>query len=119
MKKIFSALFVWPWRALSWLRGTLANLLLLAVVIFFASVLLHDGNKAALSDNTLLYVQPGRAIVEQRNYDDSLGTLMQQSDDDVPAESVLHEMTSAIRWAKDDKHIKGIVIQTDQLEGQT
>lgn len=117
MKKIFSALFVWPWRALSWLRGTLANLLLLAVVIFFASVLLHDGNKAALSDNTLLYVQPGRAIVEQRSYDDSLGTLMQQSDDDVPAESVLHEMTSAIRWAKDDKHIKGIVIQTDQLEG--
>lgn len=116
MKKIFTALFVWPWHALSWLRGTLANLFLLAVVILFTSVLLHDGKKSTLTDNTLLYVQPGRAIVEQRSYDDSFRTLMQQSDEEVPAESVLHEMASAIRWAKDDKQIKGIVIQTDQLE---
>lgn len=117
MKKILSAVFVWPWHALSWLRSTLANLLLLIVLVFVAAVLLHDGSKAALKDDTLLYVQPGKTIVEQRSYDDSLSSLLQQSEDESPAESVLHEMTSAIRWAQHDKHIKGIVIQTDQLEG--
>jgi len=117
MKKILSAVFIWPWRALTWLRGTLANLLLLMLVVLVTSGLLHGGSKVVLEENTLLYVQPGRMIVEQRSYDDSFSSLMQPTDEEIAEESVLHEMTSAIRWAQHDKHIKGIVIQADDLEG--
>lgn len=117
MKKILSAIFIWPWRALTWLRGTLANFLLLMLVVLVTSGLLHGGSKVVLEENTLLYVQPGRMIVEQRSYDDSFSSLMQPTDEEIAEESVLHEMTSAIRWAQHDKHIKGIVIQADDLEG--
>ncbi|MEZ5435381.1 MAG: S49 family peptidase [Pseudomonadales bacterium] len=42
---------------------------------------------------------------------------MQSIDEEIPEESVLRKITSAIRWAQHDKKIKGIVIQTDNLEG--
>ncbi|MEZ5539537.1 MAG: signal peptide peptidase SppA [Pseudomonadales bacterium] len=116
MKALLRTLFVLPWHALSWLRGALANLILFFFLAAIIYTLLHDESKVALKDNTILYVQPGRSIVEQRSYDDSLSSLLQTSDEVIPAESVLHEMVSAIRLAQHDKHIKGIVIQTDWLE---
>lgn len=117
MKKLFTCLFFLPWHALTWLRQILANLLLLVIMLFVTVALLHDENKVVLENDTLLYVQPGRTLVEQRSYDDSFSTLMQSTDEEIPEESVLHEITSAIRWAQHDKKIKGIVIQTDNLEG--
>ncbi len=117
MKKLLNAIFVLPWRALSWLRGAIANLILFGILVVVAYSLLHDESKTTLKDNTILYVQPGRSIVEQRSYDDSFSSLLRSGDEVIPEESVLHEMATAIRWAQHDNHIKGIVIQTDWLEG--
>lgn len=116
MKSVFTMMLVLPWRVLSWLRGALANLLLLGILIAVFVGLLGDNNKPTLSDNTILYVEPGPAIVEQRTYEAPFSKIMQPSDEQ-PLESVLHEMTSAIRWAQHDNHIKGIVIKTDWLAG--
>jgi protease-4 len=114
MKKFLKALFVLPWRTLGWLRATLANLLMLGVVILVITSFI--GREAKIPDNAVLLVEPGRMIVEQRTYGNPLDSLM-QSHDDEPAETVLRELTSAIRWAANDKKIKAIVIKADLLEG--
>jgi protease-4 len=116
MKNILRTIFVLPWRALSWLRGALANLIMLAIVIFVLLGIFGDGKKPTLPDNAILYVEPGMSIVEQRSYADPFSSIM-QTDEEKPAETLLHEMTSAIRWAQHDKNIKGIVIKTDWLAG--
>ncbi|HQQ75572.1 MAG TPA: hypothetical protein PK031_10515, partial [Pseudomonadales bacterium] len=62
MKSVFTMMLVLPWRVLSWLRGALANLLLLGILIAVFVGLLGDNSKPTLSDNTILYVEPGPAI---------------------------------------------------------
>ena len=114
MKNMLRTLLVFPWQALSWLRGAIANLLLLGILVILFVGSLDDGKKTTLSANTILYVEPGPAIVEQRIYADRLARLMQPNDEQ-PADTVLHEMTSAIRWAQHDDNIKGMVIKTDWL----
>ena len=114
MKNMLRTLLVFPWQALSWLRGAIANLLLLGILVILFVGSLDDDKKATLSGNTILYVEPGPAIVEQRNYADPLARLM-QPDNEQPADTVLHEMTSAIRWAQHDDNIKGMVIKTNWL----
>lgn len=116
MKTFFRTVLVLPWQALSWLRGAIANLLMLGILVAVLVGVFSDGKKATLPQNTILYVEPGASIVEQRSYADPLGRMM-KPDNEEPAESVLHEMTSAIRWAQHDNNIKGIVIKTDWLAG--
>lgn len=116
MKSFFRALFVLPWKLLSWLRGAIANLLLLSLIGFIALGIFGDGKKTTIPDNAILYVQPGTTLVEQRSYTDPLGQVMRRNDE-IAAESVLHEMTSAIRWAQHDSKIKAMVINADWLAG--
>lgn len=116
MKSILRTIFILPWRALSWLRGAIANLLMLAILAFVMIGIWDDGKKPTLPDNAILYVEPGMRIVEQRSYADPFSSIM-QTNEEIPAETVLHEITSAINWAQHDNNIKGIVIKTDWLAG--
>ncbi|HQQ64098.1 MAG TPA: signal peptide peptidase SppA [Pseudomonadales bacterium] len=114
LKKFLRIVFVLPWRTLGWLRAALANLLMLVVVIVLgASFIGHEGK---LPDEAVLLVEPGHAIVEQRTYGNPVDSLMQSREEE-PAETVLREMTSAIRWAANDNHVKAIVIKPGLLEG--
>ena len=114
MKRLLTLLFVLPWRALGWLRGALANLLLLAIIVLVASSLTGNKTAPALAGKAVLYVEPGTAIVEQRSYADPFSSMVAPAGEE-PTESVLHEMTSAIRWARHDANITGIVIHADWL----
>lgn len=105
-----------PWKALGWLRSAIANLLMLVILVFVLLGVFGDGKKTTLPDNAILYVEPGISIVEQRSYADPFIKIMEQ-DEEKPQETVLHEMTSAIRWAQHDKSIKGMVIDTGWLAG--
>ncbi len=105
-----------PWKALSWLRSAIANLLMLVILVFVLLGIFGDGTKTTLPDNAILYVEPGISIVEQRSYADPFIKIMER-DEEKPQETVLHEMTSAIRWAQHDKSIKGMVIDTSWLAG--
>ncbi len=107
-------LFVWPWRALGWLRLVITNLLTLIVVVAVALGL--AGNETPIPEHSVLYLEPGTSIVEQRSYDAPLNTLL-STQEEQPAETVLHEATSAIRWAAHDDHIKALVIKADNLAG--
>lgn len=116
MKTLLRTILVMPWRLLSWLRGVIANLFMLGLLVFVLLGVFGKGKAPTLPDNAILYVEPGMSIVEQRSYTDPFNNIM-QADEEIPAESVLHEMTSAIRWAQHDKNIKGLVIKADWLTG--
>lgn len=94
MKNLLKNLLVLPWRALGWLRGVIANLLMLAVLVIFLFGMFGQGN-TTLPSNAILTLQPGTTIVEQRSYDDPLSIL--STDKNKPGESVLHELASAVR----------------------
>lgn len=116
MKSFLLAALTFPWRLLGWLRTAVANLLLLGLLGVGIAALIGHEEESALPDNAVLYIELGETLVEQHSYSDPLTSLMQASDN-TTKETVLHEVTSAIRWAATDDSIRAIVLDADNLQG--
>jgi protease-4 len=116
MKIFLRSVFTFPWRFLNGLRQTLANLFMLMLVGFALTLLVGYEEKASIPEHAVLLVQPGQALVEQRSYNDPFMELLQPTQD-APAETVLYELTSSIRWAAQDPRIEALVLNLNHLAG--
>ena len=116
MKTFLRCFFTFPWRVLGWLRTALANLILIGIIGLCIAGLVGREEKTILPDNAVLYVQLGQTLVEQRTYTDPLIHILQQ-DSGTPPETVLHELTAAIRGAATDNRIKALVLDVNDLAG--
>ncbi|OLQ90518.1 signal peptide peptidase SppA [Vibrio panuliri] len=116
MKTIFKYIglfFKGIWKAVTFIRVALANLLFLAFIalIYFAYTNVESTVTPPPPKKSALIVNISGPIVEQATYQnpmDSLtGSIFGQ---DLPRENVLYEIVSTIRHAKDDPNITGIVL---------
>ncbi|GAK87686.1 signal peptide peptidase SppA [Vibrio ponticus] len=116
MKTIFKYIglfFKGIWKGITFIRVALANLLFLAffALIYFAYTNVESSVTPPEPKKSALIVNISGPIVEQSTYQnpmDSLtGSLFGQ---DLPRENVLYDIVAAIRHAKDDQNITGVVL---------
>lgn len=116
MKTFLVRLFTLPWRMLGWLRATLANVLMLLLVVAVLLAVSDQEEGTSLPDTGVLHVVLGETLVEQRNPSDPMMNML-AGDHSADTETVLQDITQAIRWAATDDRIRAMAINTDNLQG--
>jgi len=114
MLKILKSILLLPWKLLTWIRQTLANLILLVLIILGLSAYLsHEQPNAAPSEGALI-IAPSGAIVEQTQYVDPF-TLLLQEEDTRSQETLLHDITLSIEYAADDENVTALILDNSWL----
>ncbi|ELV8723965.1 signal peptide peptidase SppA [Vibrio harveyi] len=115
MKKIFqfiSLIFKGIWKAITFVRLALANLIFLVMiaVFYFAFTYTGEGQPTVEKESALVMNLSG-PIVEQRRYvnpmDSVAGSIL---GNEIPKENVLFDIVDTIRYAKDDPKVSGLVL---------
>lgn len=115
MPRFLSLAIRLPLRLLKGLRETLANLLMLGLLVLLAATVLDKEPHATLPESAWLEVALGDTLVEQRSLSDPLAALLPAGE--MPQESVLQELVTAIQRAGNDPRIRGMTLHTDRLQG--
>ncbi|EKO3852430.1 signal peptide peptidase SppA [Vibrio harveyi] len=115
MKKIFQfigLIFKGIWKAITFVRLALANLIFLVMiaVFYFAFTYTGEGQPTVEKESALVMNLSG-PIVEQRRYvnpmDSVAGSIL---GNEIPKENVLFDIVDTIRYAKDDPKVSGLVL---------
>jgi len=115
LRRVFGGL----WNLLTWIRGALANLVFLVLIIaVIAAVSVGSKHEAmpAVPDAAVLVLDPSGVIVEERTYSDPVSVLL-SAEQGQQSETVLWDMVDAIDYAADDSRIQSMVITTDFMAG--
>jgi protease-4 len=104
-------------RGLDGLRRFLVNVLFFGLLVALAIAAL--GGRAKVPDGAALVVHPQGTIVEQLSGGDPIERLVAESAGvgSVAKETLLKDLTDAIRAAKDDKRIKALYLDVDDMSG--
>lgn len=119
MKTLWQALkniLLFPWRLLTWLRQILANLLLLVLILLLVAVFWGQEKQVAIPEKGALVIAPTGTLVEQHSYTDPVSLLL-MDEDDMDMETLLHDVTLAIRRATTDPDVTALVIDAGWLQG--
>lgn len=120
--------FLALWQAIDLMRKIFVNLLFIAVVFgFFFFALLIMGMAAAaggeggdgvivVPDSTALVLRPQGRVVEQLSGDPVDRAIQRAMGEEVP-EALLKDLVDAVREAKDDKRVKVLFLDLNQLLG--
>ena len=98
--------------ALDWMRRLALNLLflfILGVLVFMFS----PSVEREVAEGAALVIRPAGALVEEAQLESPLALLRRGSG--LPAQTELHTLVDAVRAARDDERIAGLVIETDDL----
>ncbi|APX05537.1 signal peptide peptidase [Vibrio sp. B1FIG11] len=115
MKKLFKfigLIFKGIWKAITFVRLALANLIFLVMiaVFYFAFTYTGEGQPTVEKESALVMNLSG-PIVEQRRYvnpmDSIAGSVL---GNEMPKENVLFDIVDTIRYAKDDPKVSGLVL---------
>ncbi|OHY92800.1 signal peptide peptidase SppA [Vibrio rotiferianus] len=115
MKKLFKfigLIFKGIWKAITFVRLALANLIFLVMiaVFYFAFTYTGEGQPTVDKESALVMNLSG-PIVEQRRYvnpmDSIAGSVL---GNEIPKENVLFDIVDTIRYAKGDPKISGLVL---------
>lgn len=120
MKKIFKLIgliFKGIWKAISFVRLALTNLIFLLSIALIYFVYLHGAEtQPQVEKASALVLNLSGPIVEQSQYvhpmDSIAGSLF---GNEMPKENVLFDVVKTIRYAKDDDKITGIVLALRDL----
>lgn len=120
MKKIFKLIgliFKGIWKAISFVRLALTNLIFLLSIALIYFVYLHGAEtQPQVEKASALVLNLSGPIVEQSQYvhpmDSITGSLF---GNEMPKENVLFDVVKTIRYAKDDDKITGIVLALRDL----
>jgi protease-4 len=102
------------WRGLDGLRKFLHLLVLLVIFGFLVGVL--RTSIPHLPSQAALVIRPQGELVEQLS-GDPVDRALNEAQGDGRAQTLLRDVTDAIRAAKSDKRIKAIVLQLDEFTG--
>jgi len=111
MFRFIGRLFSYIWKTLGWIRATILNLLLLAfIVIIIQSI--RSAPEIKIPRNNALLIAPSGVLVDQPTYNPTIIDLLADPQDR-PQETNIHDLIKAIRHARDDGNITGLVIKLD------
>lgn len=108
-------MFRGTWNFITGLKNALGNLLFLAILIFVLFVVLTS-EKVSVPDTAALVIDPGGIIVEQKRALDPVNQFLSGYDEQ-EAETLLRDILQAIESAQDDKRIKALVLDLEDLQG--
>ncbi len=111
--RFIGGIFRFLFRALDFLRRAVLNLVLL--VIIGALVVLFWAPDPELPEQAALVLRPAGALVEQERLESPLELVRGGARHN--GQSTLHRLLEAVRAARDDERITGLVIETDDLAG--
>jgi protease IV len=103
------------WRALSWLRTALLNLLLLFILIAIGVAVLSP-KQAPLPDRAPLLLSPSGILVDQYSYI-SPGASLLAMNGEGKAETLVRELVETVNRAATDERITGLLLGLDDLQG--
>ncbi|AYO13816.1 signal peptide peptidase SppA [Vibrio owensii] len=115
MKKLFKfigLIFKGIWKAITFVRLALMNLIFLVMiaVFYFAFTYTGEGQPTVDKESALVMNLSG-PIVEQRRYvnpmDSVAGSIL---GNEIPKENMLFDIVETIRYAKDDPKVSGLVL---------
>ncbi len=107
-------LFRYLWKTLTIARVVVLNLLFLFVVVLLFSTL-YSAPELQTPNNSALVLSPSGALVDQSTYSPSLIDAL----DTVPdrqQETVVRDLIRAIKLARDDDGISGLILELDYLD---
>ena len=111
MFRFIGRLFSYIWKTLGWIRATILNLLLIAfIVIIIQSI--RSAPEIKIPRNNALLIAPSGVLVDQPTYNPTIIDLLADPQDR-PQETNIHDLIKAIRHARDDGNITGLVIKLD------
>ncbi|MCB1890462.1 MAG: signal peptide peptidase SppA [Rhodocyclaceae bacterium] len=101
------------WSAINGLRRVVANLVFLALLVLVLALLFAE-HRAPVHDGSALLLRPAGRLVEQGTVADPINLLKQGAS---PRQTTLRDVLEAVDAAADDARIRGLVIETDALDG--
>ncbi|MGR5170768.1 signal peptide peptidase SppA [Vibrio owensii] len=115
MKKLFKfigLIFKGIWKAITFVRLALMNLIFLVMIAVFYFAFTYTGEGQPIVDKeSALVMNLSGPIVEQRRYvnpmDSVAGSIL---GNEIPKENVLFDIVDTIRYAKDDPKVSGLVL---------
>ncbi|WP_104028517.1 signal peptide peptidase SppA [Vibrio jasicida] len=115
MKKLFKfigLIFKGIWKAITFVRLALVNLIFLVMIAVFYFAFTYTGEGQPVIDKeSALVMNLSGPIVEQRRYvnpmDSIAGSVL---GNEIPKENVLFDIVDTIRYAKDDPKVSGLVL---------
>ncbi|EBG5204341.1 signal peptide peptidase SppA [Salmonella enterica subsp. enterica] len=120
--RFIAGFFKWTWRVLNFVREMVLNLFFIFLVLVGVGIWMHIGN-GSNSEQTArgaLLLDISGVIVDKPSTNHRLGALGRQlfgASSDRLQENSLFDIVNAIRQAKDDRNITGIVLDLKNFTG--
>ena len=120
--RIIAGIFKWTWRGLNFVRECILNLFLLLLILVGAGiwVQLNQSSTPADVQKGALVMDLKGTIVDKANVNDKVSKLGRQllgTNNDLLQENSLFDIVHAVRQAKDDARITGMVLDLHNFSG--
>lgn len=120
MKKIFrfiGFIFKGIWKTINFLRLAVINLFFILIIALIYFGYTHtEAPKPQVTQASALMLNLSGPVVEQRSYIDPMESLTGSVfDQDLPKENVLFEIVDAVRYARNDDKISGLILNLQNL----
>jgi protease-4 len=120
--RIFAGFFKWTWRLLNFVRQLVMNIFFIALILVCAGIWMHINNASQPqhAERGALLLDITGVIVDKPSSSNRLGVIGRQlfgSTSDRLQENSLFDIVDAIRQAKDDRNITGIVLDLKNFAG--
>ncbi len=120
--RIFAGLFTWAWRVLNFIRECILNLFLIFLILIGVGIWLqiNSGNTPSDIPHGALKVDLTGVVVDKPSMSNKLSKIGRQflgASSDRLKENSLFDVVNAIRQAKEDKHITGMVLDLRDFSG--
>ena len=120
--RLFAGFFKWTWRLLNFVRNLVMNIFFILILMVCVGVWMHL-SATSQSQNTgrgALLLDIAGVVVDKPSTSNRLGVLGRQlfgASSDRLQENSLFDIVDAIRQAKDDRNITGIVLDLKNFAG--
>ncbi|EAO1504988.1 signal peptide peptidase SppA [Salmonella enterica] len=120
--RFIAGFFKWTWRVLNFVREMVLNLFFIFLVLVGVGIwmLIGNGNNSEQTARGALLLDISGVIVDKPSTNHRLGALGRQlfgASSDRLQENSLFDIVNAIRQAKDDRNITGIVLDLKNFTG--
>ncbi|WP_061708795.1 signal peptide peptidase SppA [Pseudenterobacter timonensis] len=120
--RIIAGFFRWTWRVLNFVRNLVMNLFFILLVLVCAGIWMHvsDNSQTQHTTRGALLLNITGVIVDKPSTSNRLGALGRQllgATSDRLQENSLFDIVDAIRQAKEDRNITGIVLDLKNFTG--
>lgn len=118
--RIFAGFFKWTWRLLNFIRDLVLNLFFILLVLVGVGIWLQMKDAPAEPSRGALLMDISGVVVDKPSVSNKLGVIGRQlfgASSDRLQENSLFDIVDAIRQAKDDRNITGIVLDLRDFAG--